>query len=279
MADVFSDRATDVAFLARLVESLPAGTIVIDQVGIVRFATREAAALVEQQPADLVGQSVLTMVDHDTAWAYAAAVAMAGDFTDVVTGPLRVTVVGRSGRQRSADLWALNRLDDPVLSGIVCILTPATAAVALGEAVSAIATDAPFTAVVGHVVRAMAGHPTTAEAVLLASGSSGFRAVGDQRDELPDPALDGPWAIAVETGVRQLIENVDELPPALAADAREKGFSAVWAEPVGAGQGSPIGALVLWRTDPGRPTPNELNIMFQGATILTMAWQRHENLA
>lgn len=251
----------------------------IDGVGTIRFATAEAANLVEMDAGDLVGHSVLEYVDEETAWAYAAAVALAGDFPDVVAGPMRVMVVSSSGVRRSADLWAMNRVDDPVLQGIVCLLTPETASLGLGEAVMAIAAKAPFVTVVSRVIRAMGGHPTTARAALLSAGPTGMTLVGDTASgDLPDMSGPGPWEDASITGVRSLAASLDELPDAVAADARRLGYETAWAEPIGRGGEPARGVLVLWRRSPGRPTPNELNVMHQAAALLAMAWAPPERV-
>ena len=265
-------------FLRALVESLPAAAFVIDTEGTVRYATTAAAELVERAPEELVGHSVLEFVDEDTAWAYAAAVAMAGDHPDQVMGPMRVTIVTSTGATRSADLWATNRSSDPAVQGIVCLLTAETTAVGLAEAVTALANDADFPTVTARVVRAMRGHPTVADAVLLSAGPSGFRPVAATREDLPAPVADGPWDVALSTGVRQVCDTIDELPDAVRADAAQRGFATVWAEPIGSA-GTPRGVLVLWRDHPGRPTPNELNAVHQGAAIIRLAWDRHEALA
>jgi hypothetical protein len=201
---------------------------------------------------------------------------MASDYPHVVMGPLRITIVRPNGGHRAADLWALNRTDDPTVAGIVCLLTPETTAVGLAEAVSAITTGAPFATVAARVVRAMQGHPTTSAAAVLSSGASGFRAVATSTEELPSIATEGPWNVAVETNTRQLPATLDELPPQVADDARRLGFSTIWIEPVGSERPPARGVLVLWRAHPGRPTPNELNAMHQGAAILALAWERHD---
>jgi len=265
-------------FLTALVDALPAGAFVIDPDGNIRYATPRAADLVDRAPDDLIGHSVLEFVDEDTAWAYAAAVAMAGDFPHVVAGPLRITIVGADGHHKTADLWAMNRLDDPIVAGIVCLLTPETAAVGLAEAVTAITTDAGFATVAARVVRAMQGHPTTAAAVLLSVGASGFRVVAASRDDLPAAVPGGPWDAAVATNARQLLESIDELPAQIATDARRCGFETVWVEPIGTVDAPARGALVLWRGHIGRPTPNELNAVHQGAAILGLAWDRHDSV-
>lgn len=261
-----------------LVEALPAAAFVIDTEGTVRYASTAAAELVERAPDELVGRSVLEFVDEDTAWAYAAAVAMAGDHPDQVMGPMRVSVVTSTGRSRAADLWATNRSNDPVVAGIVCLLTAETTAVGLADAVTALANEADFPTVASRVVRAMQGHPTVADAVLLSAGPSGFRVVASSRDDLPTPHADGPWDLALSTGVRQVHETIDELADVSRAEAADRGYATVWVEPIGA-VGTPRGVLVLWRDHPGRPTPNELNAVHQGASIIRLAWERHESLA
>jgi hypothetical protein len=264
----------DAAFAARLVESLPAAAFVIDSSGTIVFASPETAALVERDASELIGQSVLSYVDEDTAWAYAAAVAMASDFGHVVLGPLRITLVTASGEHRSADLWATNRLDDDVLGGIVCLLTPATVAMGLSEAMVSLAGDVGFETVAGRVVRAVQGHPTTARAALLAVGPSGFTVVAASDERLPAMTGPGPWDDVVTSGVRFLAHDLDDVPAPVATAARAAGCATVWVEPVGGEQ--PRGVLVLWRSEPGRPTPNELNAVHQAAAILTIAWERHE---
>jgi hypothetical protein len=264
-------------FLGALIDALPGGIFVIDEDGLIQFASAEAAALIERTPDQLLGRSVLDFVGEEAAWAYAAAVAMAGDFPDVVVGPMRVSVIAASGQERSADLWAMNHLSDPVLKGIVCLLTPETAALGIGEAIMAIAAGAPFVTVAARVVRAMEGHPTTAKAALLSSGPSGLRLVGDTASgDLPDMGGPGPWWDAVDTGSRQLAATLDDLPDDVAVSARALGYRTAWAEPVGRSDSGPRGALVLWRRTPGRPTPNELNVVHQAAAILSMAWSTHD---
>lgn len=272
------------AFLRALVEALPAAAFVIDGDGYVRFATVAAAELVGRAPEALLGCSVLEFVDEDTAWAYAAAVAMAADHPDVVTGPMRVTIVADDGQRRSADLWATNCLDDPDVAGIVCLLTPETTAVGLAEAVNLVSNDADLPSVATRVVRAMHGHPTVADAVLLSAGPSGFRRVAASRDDLPDEVPGGPWDLVQQSGVRQVLDRLEDMPgegpwAGAITQARAQGHQTVWVEPVGAVGEPPRGVLVLWRDHPGRPTPNELNAVHQAAAIVTLAWERHESRA
>lgn len=266
----------DVQHLAALLEAMPGGAFLLDAVGTIRFATASAAELVDRRPDELVGQSVLAFVDEDTAWTYAAAVAMASDYPEVVTGPMRVTVVTATGEHREADLWASNRLDDPVLAGIVCLLTPASSAMGLSEAIQGVATDAPFVDVATRLTRAMAGNPVVASAALLSVGSTAARRVDEGPGWLPEDLDDGPWRDVVASGMRLVLHTLDEAPDHIAVPARAAGFATLWVEPVSIGTSPARGALVLWRRRAGRPSPNQLNAVHQAAAIAALAWERHD---
>lgn len=268
-------RADDPAFVAALLDGLPGGAFLLDGVGTILFATGPAASLVEVEPEELVGQNVLQFVDEETAWTYAAAVAMASDYPDVIAGPMRVVVVTATGERRTADLWANTFLDDPVLGGIVCQLTPATSAVGLSEAIEAVAEGAPLAAVADLVVRAMGENPVVAQAAVVAVTESGVRRVDSGAAWMP--VEDGPWIAAAATGVRVLLDTFADQPFPAATAAADHGFTTLWAEPVGIGDPPARGALVLWRTRPGRPSPNQLNSVHQAAAILGLAWERHDS--
>lgn len=267
----------DVEHLAALLEAMPGGAFLLDAVGTIRYATVSAAQLVDRRADELVGQSVLSFVDEDTAWTYAAAVAMASDYPEVVTGPMRVTVVAATGEHREADLWASNRLDDPVLQGIVCLLTPASSAMGLSEAIQGLATGATFEEVATRLARAMAGNPVVSDAALVAVTAGNVRRVDSARSWMPD-LDDGPWIDVAVSGARQVLTTIDELPEGLAEAARAAGFATVWVEPVGSGPPPARGSIVLWRRRPGRPSPNQLNAIHQAAAIGALAWDRHEAL-
>lgn len=267
-------RTLEVAVL----DALPGGAFLLDPLGTIRLATTAAAELVDRRPEELVGESVLSYVDEDTAWTYAAAVAMAADYPDVVAGPLRVTVVTPSGERRVADLWAHNRLDDPVLGGIVCLLTPASTAMGLGEALQSLAHGADLEVVAAKVARALSGHPVVGDAAVLAGAGASLRRLDGGSAWVPEQLADGPWAAVVDSGIRAVHDTVDELGEVLAGPARAQGYATVWIEPVGVADQPARGALVVWRRRPGRPSPNQLNVLHQAAAILGLVWDRHDSL-
>lgn len=243
-------------YLGALVESLPAAVFVLDGMGTITFCTRGAAALVGLSAPSLIGRSVLEFVSAESAWAYAASVALATDYPDVPMGPLRVGFLDVHGDTHDADLWASNRLADPVVGGIVCLVSEQTTASGLAEAVAAVAEGTPVDEVVARVERAMAGHPVVAEATIVVAG------------ETPaDPALVRVVEQVGRTGVRELFgdrEAIAQLGLASVADH----VRALWVEPVPGPAGAPPTALVLWRRRPGNPSPNQLRSIFQGAAII-----------
>lgn len=272
-----SDRR-DAGFLDAVLQALPAGAFVVDAVGTIMYATDRAAEAVGQTSDHLVGESVLGYVSAETAWAYAAAVAMATDYPDVTMGPLRVELVRSDGRKRTADLWATNRLDDPIIGGIVCLLSDETAAVGLAEAMSSLAEDAPLEAIAGHVVHAMHGQPINADAALLVptrDDPTRFELLGPT--ELPAELLDAaaPSArLAIETGIRQLHGDLAPLGAVVTDVAAAAGMAALWVEPVPAGLPPGDAALVLWRPRAGVPSPNQMTSIYQGAAICGLAFAR-----
>ncbi len=269
--------ASDATFLAAVLDQLPAATFVIDGIGNVRWGSAPAAALVGDAAADFRGRSVLEFVTPDTAWAYASAVAMASDYPDVMMGPLRIAYLDGSGERRDADLWATNCLDDPLVGGIVCLITEQTASSGMTEAVAALAAGGTPVDVAGLVCRAMRGAPVNADASVLRlrNGALTTVAASAGAPDLTGDADDEPWATLLATGVRQLYGELDGAPAALAtAAAAADGASveAVWVEPIlGTGGGPPDAALVLWRRRRGNPSPNQMTSIHGAAAVLTVA--------
>lgn len=241
-------------YLGALVEALPAEVFVLDGMGTITFSSGGAARMVGITPTALVGRSVLEFVSAESAWAYAASVALATDYPDVPMGPMRVAFRDVHGETHDADLWATNRLDDPVIGGIVCLVSEQTVASGLADAMAAVAEGSPAGEVVARVERAMAGHPVVADAALALVG---------------DPDLAPPIAAIVtrvsRSGVRELYGDAEGLAQAGLGDVAV-GLGAIWFEPIpGAGRGA---VLVLRRRRAGNPSPNQLRSIFQGAAII-----------
>ncbi len=242
--------------LATLFEALPAAVLVVDGMGTVTWCTEAAAAMVGRSAGELWGRSVLEFVTPESAWAYAAAVALAADYADVVMGPMRVALRADGGDDREIDLWATNRLDDPTVAGIVCLLQEQTTASGLTDAVALVSEGAPLADVVARVERAMAGHPVVAEAtVRLATARAGV------------PALDAVVERVARSGVRELFGDA----AALAEAGLPDDVAALWVEPIPGATGADAAALVLRRRRPGNPSPNQLRSIVQGAAIVDVA--------
>jgi hypothetical protein len=261
-----------------VMNALPAATLVIDAVGTVLSASDNAAGALELEVQDLVGRSVLDFVDAETAWAYAATVAMATDYPDVIMGPLRITVVSASGARRNVDLWATNHLDDPVIGGIVCLVTEETSAVGIADAVSSVANGDPFGTVATHVAHAMTGHPVVADAFVVVPRDDRYTCLtptalaADLVDVADDDAAGAePWRLAMNSGVRVIHEDLTRLPAVLHEAAEREGYAACWVEPVPGPTDEPAAALVLWRRRTGGPSPNQLHSIHQAAAILAVA--------
>ncbi|MBI2706213.1 MAG: PAS domain-containing protein [Actinobacteria bacterium] len=265
-----ASRSIDAAYAERVLGALPGAVFVIDGVGRVKFATAPAAALVERTPGELVGMSVLEFVSEESAWMYAAAVAMATDYADVITGPLRVTFTA-GGEERRVDVWATNRLDDPGIEGIVCLVNAETAAVWLGEAMEAAGTGAPPSTIASRVVTAMRGHPVAADAIVLSPTPDGLGPVVPTKLDRRLYRGRGPWHETLATGSRRHVDAAD-LGADLQQAATTAGYEALWVEPVLGRDSQVIAVLLLWKARPGGPSPNQLSSIHQAAAILRLCW-------
>jgi hypothetical protein len=277
---ILSRTSTDPELARHLLDALPAATLVIDRVGVILSASQTAAEAVELDVDSLVGRSVLDFVDAETAWVYAATVAMATDYPDVIMGPMRVTVVGSTGTRRNVDLWATNHLDDPAIGGIVCLVTEETAAAGIADAVSSVAVGEPIGTVATHVAGAMRGHPVVAEAFVVVAQDDGYACItptalaADLVHVADDDAAGAePWRAAINSGTRVIHENLTRLPTVLHEAAVREGYAACWVEPVPGPTDGPAAALVLWRRRTGRPSPNQLHSIHQAAAILAVAYR------
>lgn len=276
--------ADDPAFARRLLGAIPAGVFVIDAGGAVRSVNDRAAAMVEADAASLIGRSVLDFVDSATAWIYAAAVAMATDYPDVIMGPLRITFVTTAGTLRFADLWASNHLNDPDIGGIVCLVTEETAAAAIVDAVSSVAAGDAIATVASLVANAMRAHPVVADAFVVVAHEEhdGYECItptslaADLVRVIDDDAAGAePWRAAINGGTRVIHEDLSRLPSVLHEAAERDGYAACWVEPVPGPSGEPAAALVLWRHRTGAPSPNQLHSIHQAAAILAVAFASH----
>jgi len=270
------EREVNPEFLAQILESLPGAVFVIDGVGNVLWGTAQAAALVGDAPDSFAGRSVLEFVTPDTAWAYASAVALASDYPEVTMGPLRIAYIDGEGQRRDADMWATNRLDDPLIGGIVCLITKETAASGMADAVSAVAAGQ-LPAQVGRLVTAaLRGAPTVCDASLLAIVDGDLVTIARSAGS-PDVVgrmADDPWRPVMLDGIRQLYGELADAPAPIRDIAVGAAADAVWVEPVIDGRGGTAhAALVMWRSRAGNPSPNQLTVIHEAAAILALAFR------
>lgn len=268
----------DLTFFSNLLTTLPAALVVVDAVGTVSFASGRVRDLIGREPDDLVGHSVLEFVSAETAWAYAAAVAMATEYDDVLMGPLRISLLHLSGEEVHAELWAANRLDDPELAGISCVITPTSTATHLTEVATRVTQDEPLEVIAGGIAAAMRGHPVTADAIVLVRTDDGYAALGETTidPELVDVLGHGPTTVfdeAHRSGVRQLHGDLDGLDDLAAGALRAGGYRALWVEPVAVPGTRTDALLVVCRNHPGNPSPNELTRVYEAASLLALAFR------
>jgi hypothetical protein len=124
----------------------------------------------------------------------------------------------------------------------------------------------------------MGGQPVNARAAVVVPADHDEQAlVVLGATELPPMLVDAAMPsvrAAIDTGVRQLFGELDDLGDVARQLATGAGMRALWVEPIQPGTLPADGAIVLWRPRSGNPSPNQLRSIFQAAAILGLAFSR-----
>jgi diguanylate cyclase (GGDEF)-like protein/PAS domain S-box-containing protein len=149
---------------------------------------------------------------------------------------------------------------------------------ALDRALEAMAENAGLPDVLLHLAAAIEqAIPHSSVAVCDRWQTPRFRVAAGSAVDLLLREPDAPWALALETGEDVLVGSADELPAALAAQAREAGLESCWVHPVAVpGEPEPVAAFVIWRPLAGLPTQFTWSAVQRTGKLLrlTLQWDR-----
>ncbi len=104
-----------------------------------------------------------------------------------------------------------------------------------------------------------------------------FGVVAGDGVDLLVPGTASPWARALATGEDEVVHDLAELSPGLAAMARARGLASCWVHPVTVpGDKSPAAALVMFRPADGIPTRFTWRAVHRTGRLLrfTLQWDR-----
>ena len=276
--------AEQTATLAAVVDAAPRVTLVIEADGRIKWASRAAQDLVGVPARDLPGRNILEFVVADDADLVLGAI----DYLLQANGTFRAMefrFVRADGSQGVLEAVSANRLNDPVIRGIVVQTHDVTERRITDQVLEVIAAGGSFEQtlrLLAHLLEVQLGD---ARGIIGVDPHDGRFRIGasthDIIDELADVAhSDGdplPWAEAIRTGRPVVHPDLSSLAPALRADAELQGFQACWVFPVvRPGTAEVIGGLIAWRTRTGAPSPGEEVAVDRIGRLLTLAVERRD---
>ena len=260
----------------------------IDDQGVIRWVGRSIDELLGWEPADLVGQSMLTIVAPESmaeiieTFAHFLALSEHGQYPRAGVGQ-HVDLICKDGSTTPCSVVGATR----ARTGLPYFLVVARRAGyerALDNALEAIANHAGIDEVLVHLVKVLQQSVPGCVAAICDDwqGDHFGLTAGDGLDLL-EHGERSPWARAVETGEDVECETLDDLPVALADQARARGLAACWVHPVSVPGAAVIdAALVMWRPVNGKLTRFSWRAVHRVGRLLglTLQWDRsHRALA
>lgn len=256
---------------------LPVGVMVIDDLGVLRYANQRIKELTGVAAAEMVGRSVAEFIAPDDLDFLAASLISGTEFTGI-TGPVRMRYLDASGRTQWTEYWAYRATEVLGFNGFVVTVSSESTVDNLSHAVHGIARDEDLDESLATVARSLAGHPLTSfGAILINDPDEGIRHVGEWpfEDErhLRDP--DAPWGSV--DALHPTALPVDDLPEAIRDDAAALGFRSVWVRHVNL-RGALYAIVVAWRTEVTDTSPNQQRHLDEVVSVAQLALEHHENL-
>lgn len=260
-----------------LLSALPVGILVVDADGRLVDMNQMAVELLGGPPEQVLGRSVLELIHPDDIGFAADVMSSGPSYDGQVTGPMRFRYLDLRGRVHGTLVWSRPCLDRPGIDGFVLVVTEEATVNMLPEATRATALGSPLNDVVTLVTDAFQGHPCRARAAVMVAGRMGVRVVGTWAgaDLVPDRLDAGPWTDALATGRAVDVEWAD-LPEPHRSAAAAHDVSAVWCRrvPIAAEHGAAV--LIVWRSRPGPPSPNQVRSLDDAIDVLALAFSQQD---
>jgi diguanylate cyclase (GGDEF)-like protein/PAS domain S-box-containing protein len=268
--------------VAAVVAAMPVGLAVIDRHGVVRSANEQFCGMLGRPLDELVGRSMMEFAYPDDL-EFAAEILANGDrYGQDLMGPVRLRYVDGAGHVRLTEFWARNFIEQPGVDGYVITVAEESVADKLSDAVRSIASGQTADVSLAHVVDAMSSNPVIARANVLTLVGDAVTLVGqwplsdlafDVDPEAVDPELAAasPWSVPLLGAGSCDIDHLDDMHPVLRSAAASAGIGAVWTRPVVTSDHRVAAALVVWRPEPGPPSPNQRRRLDDAVAIAALA--------
>ncbi|HEV8064594.1 MAG TPA: diguanylate cyclase [Acidimicrobiales bacterium] len=247
------------AYLQSLLDALPAVLFVIDEAGTIRYAAGQVAHLGDRPSSQLVGSHVGDFVagDDERAVVDDLLANTARRRQGEMVGPVRMPYLDADGSTRLTEAWAVNKMSDPTLNGLVVILLPESAYDRFDQILVSIVGGAPLGQTFQSLAQALRYPPFGGESYfLVASGDDRGSLQYPDVARVPGPPMPGPWDEIWTSDGPIECPTLSRVSSQLRESARLAGFASLACFPVHHGpDGSPNAALVTWSRDEGPLTP------------------------
>jgi diguanylate cyclase (GGDEF)-like protein len=260
-------------------DHLPLGVAVVDAEGTIRMANLRLVKMAGYTAeAHLIGKSAFDFVDTDDLAAFAEGFSRGPDFHDIVLGPLYFRFRDVHQKVHVTECWAYDVPPGLGFEGYVITLAAESTTDLLAAATRGIAAGNELEVSLAAIAGALHAYPVNGAGSILVADNGAITGVAG---EWPFPNQRvmrhpySPW-VAVAEGAPGGVWAVDELPHAIADEARRRGLGAVWVRPIDADHRR-RGVLVTWRTSGVAPSPNQLTHIGEAATAASLAFAQHDH--
>ncbi len=258
-----------------VIDQLPTGLIVVDKLGVVRYANRLVVELLGWDPDGYAGRSLLDVVEVEDLDFATEIIADGESYYGKVLGPMRVRYRDADGRPRFTEFWARELHDR---TGYVMVVPEESTSDLLADAMRAIADAAPIEDTMTFVVAGLTAHPMDGNGCVLRVDGDRFAPLTPwpfDDDLLHSTDRSAPWSSAMRSGLGVDVDDVDSLEGPLARQLAAGGHRAVWCRPVLDRRGAVSAVVVVVRPTHGVPSPNQRRRLDEIVSTVALALDQH----
>ncbi len=293
------NQVPDAAFLRAVLEVAPRVIAVLDPVGTLVWVAGDSLSMVGISPADLIGRNLLDFVpDSDLPLALESM-----EYAIHSTRPFKAMefrYVRADGSIGVAEAVSTNQISDPRINGIVLQVHDVTDRSVTDHVLESIAGGGPVSTMLRLVARLVETRLPDSRAIVAIDPFEGHFAVAasslDSLDQLTVSGADAtdadplgltkvaeggqppPWTPVIEDGRARFHSGLTSLPPTMQAEARSQGFAACWVFPIFLPSSGDIeGCIIVWRRQPGNPSPGERVAVDRASRLVAIALERRDS--
>jgi diguanylate cyclase (GGDEF)-like protein len=262
-------------FFQALLDSLPAGLMLLDTEGTIRYAAGQLDRLGDRTYDQLVGARLADFVatpEEGSVVRELLAVAASRPDGEMV-GPVRISYLDADGTARLTEVWGVNQSSAPGMGGLVVMLLPESAYDYFDEVLVSIVKNASLDETFSALAQALRHPPFGGECYFLtpATDDRGVRRSPDLGN-VPGPPLPGPWDDIWAGAASVEHESLGRLSSVLREQARAVGYASVACFAVHPGlEGRADACLVVWSREDGNLNPFARVAVERAITVASLA--------